>query len=323
MSGNNPQTTRSNRSDTDLPLKGKTITFTLSSNTDPDELKKLLENISVIGRDGKPRSYKRLAKFSPKANSPKAGLHASLMKLYGRSGHLVRTLKGKRGYAVVREERNNAGSVTGNSATLLHTTLFEVTLDQSDSLVPTWEEIENNALPDSLKNTIQAEFVRQLKVCSHNALARSVVRMIDSLHGISLRPTGGVYWLPEQAIDVWNQVADAIEISGPGNNIYGFRTAFDEESAATILDALTRNVMEEVERMAEEVADADLDLGKRAMTTKLARAKMLKNRVAHYGKMLGTVAAEASKKMDKELAELTEEIESIVSLGRLNVLGSE
>jgi hypothetical protein len=305
---------RSARTDTDISYKGKSVCWTLGSNTDPKLLEQLLKNIKLPSPNGSGmKSYGWLAKHAPKPNSPKSALHAALMGMYGRSGHLVRTLKGKRGYAVVREEKNPE-----SGATLRHTTLFEATLKAADSLLPDWEEIEENALPDALRAKIQTEFIRQQSICPHHTLARSVVRIVDALHGVCLRPTGGFYWLPEGAIDPWNAVADAIEKSGSGNRIYGFRTAFDEEAASTVLDALTRTVSDEAKRMGNEIEDDDLDLGEKALTTKLQRAKTLRRRLTGYRKMLGTVSENAIKKMDDDL----EDLEASIDLAMLNVLAS-
>ena len=292
-----------------IDASGEIVTWSLTSTTNVDKLREALTEIE--GANGKVRDFSR---FTPKTNTCLKALHAALMKVFRRST-LIRPLKkGGRGYSIVREETNKTSAVTGNAATLLHNTIFEVRLPDAHSKVPDFLEIEEDGLPSELEAQIRAEFIRQLAVVPHSNLASSLTRIVDHLHGISIRPSGGVYWMPEPVKVYFDNIANAVMECGPGCEVHCAETVVGPKLTSMVVDNLVRTLRDEMERVADEL-DANSMLpeddqwGERKLKTMLDRAKHLDKRIRGYQKMMGVNLQE----LKDQLSELDTSVSSALT----------
>ena len=114
------------------------------------------------------------------------------------------------------------------------------------------------------------------------ALSRAV--MSGRVMGVSLRPSGGVYWVSDATSPVWDELAKGIEASHPGCEVYSMRVAHDAASVRAILDNLTAHVGKEMVAVNDALADGTL--GKRGRKTQKARAQGLEELVNHVGEAL-------------------------------------
>lgn len=71
---------------------------------------------------------------------------------------------------------------------------------------------------------------------------------IESLSGISIRPAGGMYWIPEYSCDKWEQAGQLFEDSG--TVLYICRTVLNTKTLIGIEDAMNR----ELDEIEEEIA---------------------------------------------------------------------
>ena len=259
----------------EIVAKGKHVSWDLGNETKVDEVRLGFAQI-ILGTG-------TLARLAPDYNTPKASLKAALDHHFRGREFLVRPLKGaaNRGYAIVRE------AVAGeeNTASLDHGTLFEVTLETSNSMDPDFVEIEENALTVELEASICKEMKRQRGMCSRYMLSKKLVNVVDALHGVCVTGSGGMYSIPDRAIPIWDQVKKVIVDSGSGNKVNGYRVVFEDESCESTLNALTRSMEKEIERIDDLVTNADVDMGKRALNTQTNRVQTLVKRLKGYEKM--------------------------------------
>lgn len=104
---------------------------------------------------------------------------------------------------------------------------------------------------------------------------------------LSLRDTGGVYFIPRHAIDEWRRRADALH-EQTACRVYMIPAMRTEEA----LDAVLQSMIDECEAFAaafdQEIAAGEL--GKRALEERAERAKTFLAKLARYEKLLGGAA---------------------------------
>jgi len=113
------------------------------------------------------------------------------------------------------------------------------------------------------------------------ALSRAVLSA--RVKGVSLRPSGGIYWVSDNSCPEWEALATGIETSGPAS-VYRMGVAHDAESVRAICDNLTAHVEKEMEQVNEALTGGDL--GKRGQKTQKRRARSLEELVSHVEETL-------------------------------------
>src|SRR3569623_353938 len=83
---------------------------------------------------------------------------------------------------------------------------------------------------EASKEAIQEAFERHKAQLTGAAVGKLLVDLLGKLGGTMLRESGGVYWLPEEALPAFERVAAFVEECGEeqGNKVYLLRTAMDE-----------------------------------------------------------------------------------------------
>ena len=124
------------------------------------------------------------------------------------------------------------------------------------------------------------KFQTRKKTVAYHALSRALVEIVYSLGGTTLRPSGGIYWIPNAHFERWEMIAQAIEAAGPKNRCFALRTILDENSAAVLREALAQ----EIAREAKEIDDTltDPKTGLKAARTAKDRAKALQRKLTAY-----------------------------------------
>ena len=279
----------------EINVRGKVAYWTLGNKTDAEALRKELELLN-------------LSKFAPDNNTNKASLKIALERICSNRRRLVRPRPaGERGYAIVTETKDQ------NGKSLDHSVDFDVLLpDGMDTPVfrdPTSGDIINPLEEPQILHRYQIEQDR----CSSHKLGIALVRIVDHFHGVSLRPTGGLYWIPEGILSRWDAVGAAVErcSSDSSNIVYCLKTAMDDEMKRAVIDGLSRELNNEIQTMEESVMSDDL--GKRALRTKKERCERLRKRVSGYQKMFKVTL--------DSLDESLERVESAVAISALSILG--
>jgi hypothetical protein len=103
-----------------------------------------------------------------------------------------------------------------------------------------------------------SELYDQLRGKVHTTnLSHSLVKTQDHLNGTPLRQQGGVYWIPSKSESTWRAVSDYIEGEQKGNIIYIIRHTFDSESVRAVQEAISANLMKEVNDIYEDITSGE------------------------------------------------------------------
>jgi len=119
------------------------------------------------------------------------------------------------------------------------------------------------------------------------SVGQSLVGILADLGGAALRPSGGVYWIPEGSVEVWKEVVEAVEASSPQqkNKIYMLRTIMDESAIKAVRDAIMNEITTAAAAISEEIYSGEL--GKEALENRQKKAAGLKERIVQFEGILG------------------------------------
>src|SRR5438093_130297 len=87
---------------------------------------------------------------------------------------------------------------------------------------------------------IAAEFEELCGLITGDSVTKSLVSICTKLGGISLKPSGGVYWIPDHNLGDWVCVAQAVErcpVHG-ACAVYLIRHSMDEDAMRAVRDGL-------------------------------------------------------------------------------------
>lgn len=136
---------------------------------------------------------------------------------------------------------------------------FEVVLmekgeQQNDYRQVCWAKAKEGEI--SLYNTnghspgIRERFAARKAVVSGSQVSQSLINMLDDRQAVSLRPNGGVYWIPASLIGWWSRVCGTIEKAGGGKTAcYCLSTVHDPD----MVRAVAGGIADEVDKVVREI----------------------------------------------------------------------
>ena len=206
---------------------------------------------------------------------------------------LLRTLNGMSyRFGVVDEKQTPTG--------LEHHTVALIGLDKEGRLnlngpVPTERSAPQLAFKDIEAlgvafETAQREMNRQ---DASVWLSRTVVQ--DLLQAVALRDTGGVYFIPREAVGTYRKVAAVLK-DVSAHRLYEVPALKSDDAVDAILDAVLREADGECAAM-----EAELDLGNlraRALRSRMAAADTLRLKVQKYEALLGRNLEQVHERLD-------------------------
>lgn len=211
-----------------------------------------------------------LAAFAPDPRPAPACLRDALEDVLGGPRVLVRPLAAREGFAVVKEER-------GLDANRYATVLTAVVRDGRPPAFDPW-------VPEA--DAVAEAYRRQLGRVPAAQLSAALVRVVESLGGIRLRPGGAVYWVPGPRLGPWAEAARAAEAATDDGRsaVYVLRHRLDADAVRAVRDAVVTEVRAEAGRICDDVAGGDL--GGRALETRKKQAAELRAKVRLYEDVL-------------------------------------
>ncbi len=131
----------------------------------------------------------------------------------------------------------------------------------------------------------------------YHLVSRALVEIVFQLQGVTLRPSGGIYWIPSAALERWEMVANAIQAGSQKNKSYALRTMLDEHSATALREALAA----EIEREADSINStlSNPETGLRSATTQRQKAKSLRRKIEAYENSFTMALPELKKQLDR------------------------
>jgi hypothetical protein len=226
-----------------------------------------------------------LETFVPEPRPAASVLKDALEETLGGPRVLIRPLSDRDGFTVVREDRGRFGN------SYLTSLVARVSVDDD---IPTLQFEPN----DERAALIQAAYRKHEGRVTAAQLSSCLVRVVNSLGGTRLRPTGAVYWIPGHKLADWAEVARAVESSAEGkpSAVYLLRHCLDIDAVRAVRDAVVAEVRSEANRIQEEVASGEL--GGRALAGRKKQARELRDKVLLYEDLLSVGLADLHVAVD-------------------------
>lgn len=195
------------------------------------------------------------------------------------------------GYAVVLEETGS----THND----YETLFTVKWERpSDNVEPYTVLTEYSHKADNIAINKWFQHYRK-RITSHAVAKMMKVIIVERLAGISLRPSGGFYWIPAQSLDLYADLIKLIEKAADGKcKIYLPEFNLSDPGA---VEAVRDAIIDDITRRKEIIEEQAKREGVRqkALENRKQDAKSLHDRVREYEGFLGEALGELHKVADE------------------------
>jgi hypothetical protein len=212
-----------------------------------------------------------LADLVPDPRPAPACLRAALDDVFAGPRVLVRPLATRDGFAVVKEDR-------GLAANRYQTELTARVTGTPPAL--TFDPWDERAV------MVEESYRRQLGRIPAAQVSTALVKVVEALGGIRLRPNGAVYWVPGPRLDEFAAAAGAVERAAENRPscVYLLRHRLDRDAVRAVRDAVVQEVQAEAERICQEVSAGDL--GARALEARKRQAFDLRGKVLLYEDLL-------------------------------------
>ncbi len=284
---------------TTFGVNGRIVFWSLGNDSEFKALEEGFENLD-------------LAQYIPAEQSVLMSLKSALVEVYGSRRCLVRKLESPRkGFQVVQEISSGE-----NKSGLDYNKLFSVELDVGPGDgISFMDPDTGDLIPDPTHaHSVRDLFWRELDKVPRDNVARSLKAIVSrEANGICLRETGGIYWVPQDSLALWDKVVSVVEGASPSrrNKIYGPRTLMDDNLVNMAMDWLAQNVESEMGQIRERLSKAKTKRGK---TTQNDAAADLQAKVQHYESIFNKTLT--------NLKDSTKDLKSARVLTALSRLGS-
>jgi hypothetical protein len=265
----------SNNQVTEVSVAGAVTYWNLSPETN---LAALNNGLATLG----------LQQFAAEERTACAALKSALSKtlLDAEFSRLVRPLEDPEdnGFALIEEERGT----TENT----YSTVLTAKVDKDGDIVTDADQ--------AVVNELEEHFTYQKSILGVASVTAVLVNIVKHLDGTTLKPSGGVYWIPEHSLAKWAQVCEVIERAACGNtpsSIYQLRTVFDGAAVKAVKDAIINEVGQRSEEIRRRAASTGL--GERAYKTQAKDAQRLHDRIKAYEGILGEALQELHTAADQ------------------------
>jgi hypothetical protein len=212
-----------------------------------------------------------LAGLVPDPRPAPACLRAALDDLFGGPRVLVRPLASRDGFAVVKEDRGLAANRYATDLTA------RVTGHPPALAFDPW---------DGRAVRVEEAYRAQLGRVPAAQVSTALVKAVEALGGIRLRPSGAVYWVPGPRLEEFAAAAGAVERAAESrpSSVYLLRHRLDRDAVRAVRDAVVHEVRAEAERICAEVNTGEL--GGRALEARHKQAGELRQKVLLYEDLL-------------------------------------
>lgn len=254
-------------------IAGASIFWTLGEETDHTRYAEALKQAGF-------------GKFTPQRPTEAAALKQTLATQFGGASYDIDPIKGAAQptfeVCTVRTiDVNNGRNIHDHKLTARVTVTGNVTTDTGDAV---------------LEHTLTERFRRIRSTVSYQAVSKSLVEIVYSLNGTTLRPSGGIYFVPTVGLERWEMVANALESSSPKNRCFSMRVLLDEHTAAAIREALTAEIAREGAAIEAVLHDPATSL--QSAGTQLVKANLLRQKIESYEGMFDLILSDLKKELD-------------------------
>lgn len=182
--------------------------------------------------------------------------------------------------------------------------------------VTRWLTIETDTLDATIDVRLSERFNAIRATVPYHNVSRALVDIVYTLGGTTLRPSGGIYWIPNERWERWELVSQAIEKAGEKNRVFALRTVFDENSAQVIREALTVEIQREARAIDATLSDPTN--GIKAAGTAKRKANDLRRKIECYEKSFEMTLPDLKRALDEAIGlEAKSTLLDIASTGSL------
>lgn len=247
--------------------------WSLGPQTDPAMLQNGLSRLGLLD-------------YNPPPRTPLMSLKAALAELFAKPEELIRPLKCREtnGYTVVVEtkgEFENSYSREVNACVDKDTGDVSVTAGDADRY-----ELQR----------LTNHYRRMLPAASVSAM---LTDLIPQLGGITLKASGGLYFIPEQHVGRWMdiiQVVAAAAVEPTSNDLSVVPLEMNEMTLRDIKRSICREIEGDAERLRKDIAENSL--GDAALLNRAVRASQLRDRIRQYETILGEALGVCHQNLD-------------------------
>jgi hypothetical protein len=199
------------------------------------------------------------------------------MKKFQAKRLLCRPLRGEKGYALVDEtaQENDLDYAVGLRAFIEQTGTTE---DGKKTFHARFEPADHK-----LAAAVHATFLTLSNVIPAPDFGAWLSETVRSCDAVTLRESGGIYFVPRHALGKWRAVCRAIR-AATNHTVSGMPAMPADETVLAIIDAVTN----EAERAAAEIdEDVEKGVGKRALETRVTNVSKVEAKLARYEEIVG------------------------------------
>jgi len=231
----------------------------------------------------------------PEVLEDSQALKRSMQKHFGGSNRvLIRPLDKLVGYEVVNED--------ASGETMEYETECRMGIIAG--------KIFSNPLDHRLVDSVNATYKFEKQLVSSAKLGGVLVRAVQELQGISLRPSGGFYWVPDSSREAWEDVSRVVSNAHDRNRVWSIKTSTDTNTVEAVCDSLVAQCEKKLEVLEGELVHGDL--GKRALATRERNAQELDSLMKAYEGILGkTLTSLRERAADAESAAVAAILEAM------------
>lgn len=128
-------------------------------------------------------------------------------------------------------------------------------------------------------------------------LTAVMVDIVMSLGGVTMRPAGGIYWVPDAHWERWKKLADDVELTGPKNRVDACRVILDESCLKAVREALSNEVSKEAQAIDETIHCPKT--GMKAAESARKRAQALQDKIKAYEQAFSIVLPDLAEQLNK------------------------
>ena len=132
-------------------------------------------------------------------------------------------------------------------------------------------------------SVVMANYSAQQGIFAPEDVTGWLVKLAYAQGAVTLRDSGGVYFIPRPAMEFWNKAADAIQ-SASDHKVFRIPAMRNSEAVEAIIDAVTQEAEQEAQKINDEIMAG---LGDRALETRKGRIADLLAKVSSYEELVG------------------------------------
>ena len=194
-----------------------------------------------------------------------------------KAGLMVRPLSTKDGYDLVEEKKGNEVNTYTHVATLKY--------DSSEGVVLT--DNTDDGINQDVLALIRQTYDHNMTLCTGAQVTALLLALVNKLGGITLRPSGAVYWIPLHNLDEWQSLARLVELAAVRGEtaVHVLTVTMDASAQRAVIDGITTEIGAASALLMSELQDTELS--KLQLGRRQKQIATMTEKVAQYEQALG------------------------------------